>query len=47
MDFLVSKLESAKLRREHLTRAAAGFDIDHFKWVRAGDPIAELIQDWL
>lgn len=47
MDFLVSKLESAKLRREHLTRAAAGFDIDHFKWVRAGGPIAGLIRDWL
>jgi predicted alpha/beta hydrolase len=47
MDFLVSKLESAKVRREHLTRTAAGVDIDHFKWVRAGGPIAELIRDWL
>jgi len=46
MDFLVSKLESAKVRREHLTRVAAGFDIDHFKWVRAGGPIAEMIRDW-
>jgi predicted alpha/beta hydrolase len=47
MDFLVSKLESAKVRREHLTRADVGADIDHFKWARAGGPIAELIRDWL
>jgi predicted alpha/beta hydrolase len=47
MDFLVSKLESAKVRREHLTRAAAGTGIDHFKWVRAGGPLAEMIRDWL
>jgi predicted alpha/beta hydrolase len=46
MDFLVSKLESAKVRREHLTQAAAGVSIDHFKWVRAGAPIAEMIRDW-
>jgi len=45
-DFLVSKLESAKVRREHLTRAAAGVDIDHFKWVKAGAPLASLISDW-
>lgn len=45
-DFLVAKFESSKVRREHLTRAAAGIDIDHFKWVRAGEPLASLISDW-
>jgi predicted alpha/beta hydrolase len=46
MDFLVCKLESAKVRRKHLTRADAGVDIDHFKWVRAGGPITEMIRGW-
>jgi predicted alpha/beta hydrolase len=45
-DFLVSKLESAKVRREHLTRAEAGTDVDHFKWVKAGAPLARMIREW-
>lgn len=45
-DFLVSRLESAKVRREHLTRTEAGVDIDHFKWVRAAGPIARMIREW-
>jgi predicted alpha/beta hydrolase len=45
MDTLMSKLESAKVRREHLTRDEAGTMIDHFKWVKAGVPLRRLILD--
>lgn len=46
VDFLVSKLEPAMVHREHLTRRRAGTGIDHFKWVRAGAPVAALIRQW-
>lgn len=47
LDHLLAKLESAKVRREHLTREAAGVPLDHFTWVKAGAPIRDLITDWL
>ncbi|WP_117213826.1 alpha/beta hydrolase family protein [Allorhizocola rhizosphaerae] len=47
MDFTIAKLSSAPVRREHLTSEAAGVALDHFKWVKAGEPLAKLIVDWL
>ncbi len=47
MDFTLAKLSSATLRREHLTTETAGVDLDHFKWVRAGEPLGKLILGWL
>lgn len=46
VDFTVGKLPSARVRREHLTVTHAGMELDHFKWVKAGEPLAKLILDW-
>lgn len=45
-DHLVGKLTAATVRREHLSRDAAAVELDHFKWVKAGEPLAKLIVDW-
>ncbi|HEX6873361.1 MAG TPA: alpha/beta fold hydrolase [Micromonosporaceae bacterium] len=39
MDHLCAKMPDAPVRREHLTAAEAGAEIDHFTWVRAADAI--------
>lgn len=46
IDRFAGKLTSAQVRREHFTRDAAGIEIDHFKWVKAGEPLTKLIIDW-
>lgn len=46
-DFLVAKLTSATVQRQHLTTAEAGAALDHFKWVKAGEALARQINGWL
>jgi predicted alpha/beta hydrolase len=43
VDFLTAKLPAAPVEREHFTAAALGAPIDHFRWVRAAQPIAARI----
>ncbi|MGC4807543.1 alpha/beta fold hydrolase [Micromonospora sp. DT233] len=40
LDRLCAKLAAATVVRERYTTAQAGTDLDHFRWVRAGAPIA-------
>jgi predicted alpha/beta hydrolase len=44
MDYLAGKLPVA--RREHYSAAEAGAPLDHFKWIRAGGPLAKRIAAW-
>lgn len=46
-DHLVTKLSSAVVQRKHLSRAEVDVALDHFKWVKAGSPLATKITDWL
>ena len=46
VDLLTSKLRSAPIARAHYSAAEAGAPIDHFKWVRAGAPLATRIARW-
>jgi predicted alpha/beta hydrolase len=43
LDQLCAKMSAAPVQRVHVTAAEAGAPIDHFKWVRASDPIADRV----
>jgi predicted alpha/beta hydrolase len=43
VDFLTAKLSAAPVERAHFTAATLGAPIDHFRWVRAAEPIAARI----
>jgi predicted alpha/beta hydrolase len=43
VDHLVGKLIKAPVTREHYTAAQAGAALDHFRWVRAAEPLAARI----
>jgi predicted alpha/beta hydrolase len=43
LDHLCAKLVSAPVRRESYTVAEAGAPLDHFRWARAGEPLARRV----
>jgi predicted alpha/beta hydrolase len=43
LDHLCAKLASAPVRRESYTVAEAGGPLDHFRWAKAGDPLARRV----
>lgn len=43
LDHLCAALPAAPIRREHYTTAEAGAALDHFRWVRAGEALADRI----
>lgn len=43
LDQLCGRLTAAPVRREHYTAAEAGARLDHFRWVRAGEALANRI----
>jgi predicted alpha/beta hydrolase len=42
-DHLAAKLTKAPVTREHYSAVQAGTELDHFRWVRAGEPLAARI----
>lgn len=47
IDQLCRDLSAAPVRREHYTVAEAGAPLDHFRWVRAGAPLAARVADFV
>jgi predicted alpha/beta hydrolase len=44
---LVEKLAGAPVERIHVTRAMAGRPLDHFRWVRSPDAVADIVARWV
>lgn len=47
VDHLAGMLPGASLTRRHTGREELGDGIDHFRWVRRPDGVADIVTDWM
>jgi len=47
VDHLAGMLAGAALTRRHTRRGELGGGIDHFRWVRKSDRVADIVVDWM